>query len=59
VRRMFSVVVAIAASVMVMSASASAAGCNCSASALSGEPLGTPVTANLGQMTCKAASAGV
>jgi hypothetical protein len=59
VRRMFSVVAALAASVPVMSASASAAGCNCSASALSGEPLGTPVTANLGQTTCKAASAGV
>jgi hypothetical protein len=58
VRRMFWVVVAGAASVLVMSASASAAGWNCSASALSGQPVGTPVTANVGQTTCKAASGG-
>ena len=47
-----------AASVSVMSASASAAGWNCSAAALCGQPLGTPVTANVGQTTCKAASGG-
>jgi hypothetical protein len=58
VRRMFWVVVATAASLLVMSASASAAGWNCSATALSGPPVGTPVTANLGQTTCKAASGG-
>jgi hypothetical protein len=56
---MFWVVAAMAASVLVMSASASAAGWNCSASALSGQPVGTPVTANVGQTTCKAASGGV
>jgi hypothetical protein len=55
---MFWVVAAMAASVLVMSASASAAGWNCSASALSGQPVGTPVTANVGQTTCKAASGG-
>jgi hypothetical protein len=58
VRRMFWVLAAVAASVSVMSASASAAGWNCSASALSGQPIGTPVTANVGQTTCKAASGG-
>jgi hypothetical protein len=55
---MFWVVATMAASVSVMSASASAAGWNCSASALSGQPVGTPVTANVGQTTCKAASGG-
>ena len=57
-RRMIWVVAAAAASLVVMSASASAAGWNCSAAALSGQPLGTPVTANVGQTTCKAASGG-
>ena len=57
-RRMLWVVAAAAASLMVMSASASAAGWNCSAAAVSGQPLGTPVTANVGQATCKAASGG-
>jgi hypothetical protein len=52
------VVAAAAAGVMAMSASASAAGWNCSAMAVSGQPIGTPVTANVGQATCKAASAG-
>jgi hypothetical protein len=52
------VVVATAASVAVMSASASAAGWNCSATALSGQPVGTPVAANVGAATCKAASGG-
>jgi hypothetical protein len=58
VRRMIWVVAAMAASVLVMSASASAAGWNCSATALSGQPVGRPVTANVGQTTCKAASGG-
>jgi hypothetical protein len=58
VRRFFWVVASMAASVLVMSASASAAGWNCSAAALSGPPVGTPVTANVGQTTCKAASGG-
>src|SRR3954453_4402304 len=59
VRRMLWVVAAAAAaSLVVMSASASAAGWNCSAAAVSGAPLGTPVTANAGQATCKAASGG-
>lgn len=57
-RRMLWVVAAVAASLSVMSASASAAGWNCSAAALSGQPVGTPVTANVGQTTCKAASGG-
>ena len=57
-RRMLWVVAAAAASLMVTSASASAAGWNCSAAAVSGQPLGTPVTANVGQATCKAASGG-
>lgn len=57
-RRFCWVVASMAASVLVMSASASAAGWNCSASALSGQPSGTPVTANVGQTTCKAASGG-
>ena len=57
-RRMLWVVAAAAASVVVMSASASAAGWNCSAAAVSGQPLGTPITANVGQTTCKAASGG-
>jgi hypothetical protein len=58
VRRMLWVVAVTAVSVVVMSASASAAGWNCSAAALSGQPVGTPVTANVGQATCKAASGG-
>jgi hypothetical protein len=58
VRRMIWVVAAAAVSLVVMSASASAAGWNCSAAALTGQPLGSPVTANVGQATCKAASAG-
>jgi hypothetical protein len=58
VRRMLWVVAAAAVSLSVMSASASAAGWNCSAAALSGQPVGTPVTANVGQTTCKAASGG-
>ena len=57
-RMLWLVVVAMAASVLAMSASASAAGWNCSATALSGQPVGTPVAANLGQTTCKAASGG-
>ena len=57
-RRMLRVVAAAAASVLVMSASASAAGWNCSAAALTGQPIGTPVAANLGQTTCKAATGG-
>jgi hypothetical protein len=58
VRNVLWVVVAAAASMVVMSASASAAGWNCSAAALSGQPVGTPVTANVGQTTCKAATGG-
>jgi hypothetical protein len=58
-RKVLWVVAATAASTMVMSASASAAGWNCSATALSGPPLGTQVTANVGETTCKAASGGV
>jgi hypothetical protein len=58
VRRMIWVVAAAAVSLVVMSASASAAGWNCSAAALTGQPVGSPVTANVGQATCKAASAG-
>jgi hypothetical protein len=37
---------------------APAAGWNCSANALLGQPVGTPVTANVGATTCQAASAG-
>jgi hypothetical protein len=58
VRRMMVMAVVATASAAVMSASASAAGWNCSATALSGQPVGTPVTANVGQTTCKAASGG-
>jgi hypothetical protein len=58
-RKVLWVLVVTAASVPVMSASASAAGWNCSATALSGQPVGTPVAANLGATTCKAASGGV
>jgi hypothetical protein len=58
VRKVLWVVVAAAASVTIMSASASAAGWNCSAIALSGQPVGTQVTANVGETTCKAASGG-
>jgi hypothetical protein len=57
-RKVLWVVVATAATVTVTSASASAAGWNCSAAALSGQPVGTPVTANVGETTCKAASGG-
>jgi hypothetical protein len=58
VRKVMLTSVATTASVMLMSASASAASWNCSAAALSGQPVGTPVTANVGQATCKAASGG-
>jgi len=58
VRKVLWVVAATAASMVVMSASASAAGWNCSATALSGQPVGTPVAANVGQTTCKAATGG-
>jgi hypothetical protein len=53
------VVAATAAGVLVMSAPAPAAGWNCSASALSGVPIGSPVTADAGATTCKAASGGL
>jgi hypothetical protein len=47
-----------AAGAVAVPGSASAAGWNCSATALSGQPLGAPVAANVGAPTCRAASAG-
>jgi hypothetical protein len=47
-----------AASAFAMPGTASAAGWNCSATALSGQPSGAPVAANVGAPTCHAASAG-
>ena len=47
-----------AASAFVMPGTASAAGWSCSATALSGQPSGAPVAANVGAPTCHAASAG-
>ena len=47
-----------AAGAVVVPGSASAAGWNCSATALSGQPSGAPVAANVGATACKAASAG-
>jgi hypothetical protein len=47
-----------AAGAVVVPGSASAAGWNCSATALSGQPSGAPIAANVGAPTCTAASAG-
>jgi len=47
-----------AASAFAMPGTASAAGWNCSATALSGQPSGAPVAANVGAPTCHTASAG-
>jgi hypothetical protein len=47
-----------AAGAVAVPGSASAAGWNCSATALSGQPLGAPIAANVGASTCKTASAG-
>ena len=58
-RTMVWVLATMAAGVLVMSAPASAAGWNCSASALSGPPITSPVTANAGATTCRAASGGL
>ncbi len=48
-----------AAGALAVPATAPAASWNCSASALLGQPAGTPVTANVGALACKAASGGV
>jgi hypothetical protein len=48
----------VAATVLALPAAAPAAGWNCSSSALLGQPVGAPVTANVGATTCQAASAG-
>jgi hypothetical protein len=47
-----------AASLVAVPVSASAAGWNCSAAALAGQPSGTPVAANVGATTCRAANPG-
>lgn len=48
-----------AATALAAPAAAPAAGWNCSASALIGQPAGAPVAANVGAVTCKAATAGL
>jgi hypothetical protein len=48
----------VVATVLAVPAAAPAAGWNCSAGAVLGQPVGGPVTANVGAAACKAAGAG-